>query len=235
MAIAFVQDSTITTGSGTPCSAAVSISPSAGNALIVTVTKITTLTQSIASVSDNIDGTTGWALAVEYFPSTSTNYRGASIWYKANVPSGVTTVTVTGASVNVFDAMATEFSGLGTTITVQSTDTHSDSTVNSFTCSTAGLTYGSECLSVGAGALNGTSTECNPGGSYTEMPASQADAQRIRMYQLFASGCTNDTGPWSSTGTARSGRSCMALFSGNAAAGGFFSRYYYERPGGVNV
>lgn len=92
--------------SGAATSVGVTITPTAGNLLVLGVTSDTT---DISTPSDNIGGTSGWTnidVAVQ-----GSNH--CSIWYKKNVPSGITTVTLSGPDFIV--GMFHEVSGASTT------------------------------------------------------------------------------------------------------------------------
>jgi hypothetical protein len=214
MAIAFVQESTNAASGGTT-TATPSISPTAGNALVVFITQSASGTRTYAP-TDNIEGATGWTEAA-YLNSSGT----ANVWFKANVPAGITTVTITASAAVTFTAAVAEFSGFGTTITVDDSDTLLEgSSSNNHTCSTSGVSSGNEVLSVCAAVMSAAGTECNPGSGYTEVPNPLSQSQTLKQWKRFATGCTNEVGAWSNTGTARIGKSVIALLSGNAGGGG---------------
>lgn len=92
-------------------SAAVTISPTAANLLVVGIVGYTG-DDANHTVSDNIDGTTGWTLVHRTNDSASANI---SLWYKKNIPSGITTITCTGgASTTSTIGFAHEVSGAST-------------------------------------------------------------------------------------------------------------------------
>ena len=68
----------------------VTVAPSVGNLLVVAI--FSRNDGGSHTVSDNIDGTTGWVNAVEYGCYGTHN---AAIWYKANIPSGITDIAIT--------------------------------------------------------------------------------------------------------------------------------------------
>lgn len=91
----------------------ISISPTAGNALVVAVTSYLGNNANHA-MSDNIDGTTGW---VKLGGTQNGNFDPpcASLWVKFNVPSGITTLTCTGGVDTLITiAIAHEVSGITT-------------------------------------------------------------------------------------------------------------------------
>lgn len=98
-------------GSGTSCT--VTVSPTAGNLMVVVIAGYLG-TVSNHAVSDNIDGTTGWVAIAEIASASAAN--NISMWYKKNVPSGVTTLTLDGgASTLAINGNAHEVSGCSTT------------------------------------------------------------------------------------------------------------------------
>lgn len=73
-------------------SVAVTVAPTTGNALVVFVGGYSGAVANL-SVSDNIDGTTGWTANLIRSPDTST--AKAAMFTKFNIPAGVVTVTCT--------------------------------------------------------------------------------------------------------------------------------------------
>lgn len=215
MALSVVQNSAVATASGNPSAAAASISPSSGNALIAFLLQddgdIRTYT-----ITDNIDGATGWSQAKYYNPG-----QAAGIWYKVNIPPGITGVTSTvNTGVESHNLIILEVSGFGTAITVDASDQLLDGVgTDSHKCSNAGISSGNEVLAVCCGVLGANGSECNPGSGYTEIPGSHTSPFFLRQHRIFSSGCTNETGAWTASDT-RVATSVMALLSGNAVGGG---------------
>lgn len=146
-------------------SSAVTVAPSAGNALVVFVGGWNVAAASI-SVSDNIGGTSGWALAA------GSNIASAAVgafFYKTNIPAGITTVTVNlGAGgtycspiihevvgANVFTA-GEAASGTQTGTTNPQTSQITNGTANSIYF--AGFTN-DEPANPGTAGINGTGTD----------------------------------------------------------------------------
>ncbi|HTA29813.1 MAG TPA: hypothetical protein VK731_04980 [Candidatus Cybelea sp.] len=88
---------------------AVTVAPTAGHLLVVGVASDTAVASSI---SDNIGSTTGWT-SIGNNHTTGGSY--ASMWYKKNIPSGMTTITVTATGGGFVDACVMEVSGASTT------------------------------------------------------------------------------------------------------------------------
>lgn len=226
MAIAQVQNSASASGAGTPTVASISLSPTAGNTVVVYVTQIVSNTRTY-TVSDNIDGTTGWTQAVYLNPTGA-----AGIWYKQNVPSGITTITVTAnTSTTTMSAAATEFSGMGTVTTRDAFDSLNETptTSNTHTCSASGVTSANPVIAVCAGIFTASGGEINPGTGYNEVPTGFTSGSSLKQYQIFPSGCTSEVGTYTNTTTARSGIGAIALLSGNAAAAGGKPTHYYQQ------
>jgi hypothetical protein len=93
--------------SGSANNVAVTVAPAAGNLLVLCAIEDTA---GISSVSDNIDGATGWIQVFDYAP-TSTHL---GCWYKKNLPAGITTVTVTATGGQFITAIFHEVSGAST-------------------------------------------------------------------------------------------------------------------------
>lgn len=73
---------------------AVTVAPSSGSLLFLCVSQAAGTSDTASSVSDNIGGSTGW---VKIGTITNTNGVGIglTLYYKANIPSGITSVTFT--------------------------------------------------------------------------------------------------------------------------------------------
>lgn len=186
----------------------VSISPTAGNALVVFITQ-TGVTTRDYSVRDNVQGTYGWRQAIK----PPWNNAGTYVFYKDNVPSGVTTITVSASGSTSCEAIAAEFSGFGSGMISETSDYYED-TVNqdAHTSSLLGVSSINEVLAIGSGVLNGGATDTTVGSGYTEIGAG-TNTQTLHQYQYFASGVSGETGDWSSTGTDRGADSVVVLLS----------------------
>lgn len=88
------------------------VAPTAGNTLVVFLASYGTVYANL-TLTDNIDGATGWnklAGGIEGAGPT-----GFSVWYKANVPSGITTLTGGGTGSQYVTIIVHEIGGTGTT------------------------------------------------------------------------------------------------------------------------
>ena len=226
MALAHVQDSTLVTSSGT--SAALSLSPTAGHTLIAFL-GVSAATTRTFTVSDDVEGTTGWQTAV-FFQDSGTN-RVVAAYYKVAAPSGLTAVTITANATQTFKAAASEFSGFGGAVTVDASDSDVNPVASSVhDCSPAGVSSANPVLAVCAGVLTSVATECDPGTGYAEVPSGAASNNSLFQWRIFASGCTNEQGNWSSTGTNRVGVGAMALLSGAATSHSLMPLLALMRP-----
>lgn len=88
---------------------ATAVSPSAGNLLVIAMA---TYLADVSSVSDNIDGITGWT---KINSSASGNGSVVAMWYKENIPTGITTVTATAIGGQYVTAIIHEVSGASQT------------------------------------------------------------------------------------------------------------------------
>jgi hypothetical protein len=148
------------TGSGSS-SCSVTVSPTAGNALIVWLTS-TGGNSANYTVSDNIDGTTGWNKI------TFTTTKVACFW-KTSIPSGITTLTCNaGSGATYATAVSHEVSGLVSTpfTTGENLGTNSTQTANPVTSSLTNATADSiffAALSNASGSNPATSTILSTG------------------------------------------------------------------------
>jgi hypothetical protein len=218
MALAFVQESqSLVASSGSPLTATITFNApiAAGSTLIIGISQAASGARTY-TVSDNIHGSTGWTKAIGSAFTFQTE-----VWYRANHDGGTVTITVGHGQATVgFWVSGTEWSGFGSTVTVDASDSLEEAgTGTSHTCSTAGVTSTNDCVAFCAGTLSATATECNPGAGYTEVPTGIANNRVMIQYRQFASGCSGEVGAWSSTGTARLGRSVIALLRGPAGGG----------------
>jgi hypothetical protein len=181
---------------------------SAGNALIVFVGQTSSATRTY-TVSDNVEGTTGWTQAVYTNPG-----RATGIWYKANVPAGVTTVTVTPSGASTYATQVIEVSDMGTTISVDASDSKNESPAvsDNHEASVAGVTSSNNVIAVVAGVLTASATGTNNGPGYT---ATLTGTTRLFEYQIFSGGVSGEHGAWVSSGTDRTGVSSIVLLSGD--------------------
>ena len=206
-----VQDFTNVTPSGNPLTASTSVSSAAeGNALVVYIKQNASASRTY-TVSDNVDGTTGWTKAV----AGGASGRIVEIWYKDDIPAGMATVTVThNQSSGNFITGVSEFSGFGSTMTVEATEELVDATGSTtHYASASGLSTANPALSVVIGQMTASFGEGNPGTGYTEVTDGYVDPSGIFEWQISESGFTNERGQWTQTGTPRSGTNIIALFS----------------------
>lgn len=216
-ALAWVRDNSggYVASSGSDCTVTFGANITAGNAIILFINYTATSTRTF-TVSDNVVGSTGWTKAVDFGATL-----GPEIWYRANHDGGAVTITAGHASTGAFLCSAAEFSGFGATITVDATDTFTDAGVtDNHASSDTGVSSANEVVAVIAGNAEGANfTDANgTASSYTEVPAATVNATVWAGFRVFASGATNETGAWVSTGTDRVANSVIALLSGPAAA-----------------
>jgi hypothetical protein len=218
MALGHIQDSNFGGGSGSPLTAILTFGSAvaAGSTLVVGIAQTTSGARTY-TVSDNIHGTSGWTLAEASGAGLDTQ-----IWFRGNHGGGTVTVTVThGLGTVGFVAAASEWSGFGSTVTVEASDSLEEgASASSHTCSALGVSSVNECVAFCACALNATATDCNAGSGYTEVPPSTVHNRILFQRRHFQQGCTSEVGAWTTTGTARAGRSSIALLSGPAGGGG---------------
>lgn len=105
-----------TTATPAGTSAQVTIPASTAGSLLALVIHIQSTSAVATSVTDDVGGT--WAKAIDL--STTGSYTG--IWYRNNVPAGITTVTATESSGVSFSAVVQEWSGIDTTTPVRATN-----------------------------------------------------------------------------------------------------------------
>ena len=92
-------------------SVSVTVSPSAGSCLAVGVAEYDSTTDN-TSISDDIDGTTGWVKVIR-IASVSDS---VVLWYKANIPAGITAITLTRSTgATYYNCHVHEISGANTT------------------------------------------------------------------------------------------------------------------------
>jgi hypothetical protein len=186
--------------------------PTTGNLLLAYVILGDAATRTF-TLSDDVGGGTGWTQIVYYNPG-----RGVGLWYKQDVPAGITWVraTLNTGSQNIF-LLVSEYAGFGTSTTIEATDTFTDAgNTNSHKCSSAGISSSNPCFAFLVGYFSSVTgvTDVTATGGYTE----ETNATTVcRMYQDFPSGVTANTGPWNSSGTARTGSAAMGLLSAGAA------------------
>ena len=118
-------------------SLSVTVSPSAGSCLALGVAEYQS-TADNTSISDNIDGTTGWTKVVR-----AVNGDGSVVlWYKKNIPSGITSVVLTRSTgASYYNCHIHEITGASTsspfTSGESSTATGSGTSANTGTVTTA--------------------------------------------------------------------------------------------------
>lgn len=118
-------------------SLSVTVSPTAGSCLAVAVAEYQSTADNTA-ISDNIGSTTGWTKVVR----AVTGDGSVVLWYKANIPSGITTVTLTRSTgATYYNCHVHEITGANTstpfTSGESSTATGSGTSANTGTVTTA--------------------------------------------------------------------------------------------------
>jgi hypothetical protein len=219
MALAHVKDSaSVVVSSGNPSTANLTFTSTiaAGSTLVVVLSQAVVAARTY-TVSDNIHGTDGWTKAIGV-----TSGATDQIWYRGNHSGGTVTITVThGQSSPLFITAAAELSGYGSAVTVEATDSLTEGVgATSHTCSASGVSSSNECFAFCVGHFGSGATECNPGTGYTEITPGYAQGQFLFQRRHFSSGCTNEVGAWTNTGSARAGISVIALLSAGVAGGG---------------
>lgn len=144
---------------GTTQTRAVTVAPTAGNFLVVSVSSYgSSSTHANHAVTDNIDGATGWT-KVAGVNGNSSQVR-ISMWYKSNVPSGVTTVTVdAGASGSYAIGIVHEVANC-TTFTTGEYATYTSAAATSTNPQTGGCTIGTAASAMFA--ILATADSANP-------------------------------------------------------------------------
>lgn len=207
--MAFVQASSPVVSSGTPASAVLSLTGvTAGNAIVVGIIQVPSATTSY-SASDAVDGAFGNVVENDNGGSS----RIAKILVLHGVTAGSHTITcAAGGGTTEFIAIAIEVSNLDS-LASPITATYTDpSSTNTHYCAASGsIDTSGACfvLCLSSYTTAGVSTT-SAGGTYTEI-----DLTAVRwflQYKDAASALTDDRGEWASTGTARTGVSCMAAF-----------------------
>jgi len=211
MAVVFENNSSaVTTGSVT--SANISYTPQAINSMLVVFVGMFGSGVRQFSVSDNIEGSTGWKEVKQYNPD---QYVG--IFYKENIPNGITTITVqqTGATA-AWVMVCAEFSGMGNNVGLDATDSNTDPSSSS---THFGSAFGissptvSDLVVVAAGQLEATATECSPGSGYNEVPTGFANNNKLFQYKIISGPAILEKGGWTNTGTARVANSIIGILS----------------------
>lgn len=115
----------------------VTVSPTSTSCLVVGIAEYQSTANNTA-VSDNIGGTTGWTKVIR-----AVNGDGCVVfWYKANIPSGITTISVTlSTGASYYNVHVHEIAGANTstpfTTGESSSATGASSTANTGTVTTA--------------------------------------------------------------------------------------------------
>lgn len=117
MAIALVAQDANATSSPSGSNAVITCTSSTAGNLLVLVIHIQSSSTVVNSVTDNLAGT--WVKAVDL--STSGSYTG--IWYRANCPAGVTSVTAVESTGTAFTGNVSQWSGVATSAPVRATNT----------------------------------------------------------------------------------------------------------------
>lgn len=214
------------TAGGTTATAAFGSNVTAGNAVVVLVHQYGTSTRT-----HTITDTAGATYTSLYDPGGTG--QGPEFWICANHPGGTTpTVTATASGTNNFAVSAAEFSGFGGGASLVGSDWYTDPGVSdNHQASASGLTYGSECLALLAGAslLGANLTNGTALAGYVKMPSGFTDIAIFFAWDIFPSGCTAELGRWDSTGTDRQAMTGIILLAEGGAAtasitGGWFGR-----------
>ena len=107
------------------------VAPTAGHALVVAVMGSDTQTPgSLPSVSDNIDGTTGWNKATGRTNSLSGYSMVTYLFYKFNIASGVTTITASGSAINNIEIIVHDVSNISAFTSTEISNASGTSTTN---------------------------------------------------------------------------------------------------------
>jgi hypothetical protein len=202
-----------TLATGTPPTVPFTISPTAGNALVVMIAQSTASARTYSVIdSDDTDGSE-WTKAV----GGSDGSRYTEIWYRANIPAGITSVTVKhNQSSTTFYAEVQEWNGFGSAITVEDSDTalEGGSSDNHY-CSVTGVTTTEDVVAFAVGLLSSAATECYAGNRFTEIAFTNG-TYLFQYRKMPAGGWT--IGDWWSSGTDRTGQGAIALLKGAGGA-----------------
>lgn len=173
------------------------------------------------TVTDTVDGGS-WSSDVLIQPAES-----AQIHHRHSASAGTPTITWT-VNTGTFTGWvwAAEVSGLDTGASAQTGSLDEGSNSTSHNCNATALTA-TDAFGICSGVLNTAATTTVAGGSYTIAPTLSSNRYLIQ-YQVNAS--FNDSGPWTSTGSARQGTSVMAVFAAPAGSAG----HPTKRPFRVN-
>lgn len=190
-----------------------------GNSLIGCVVNPSSAVRSWDVTDDRDAGS--WGTAILFQPNAS-----MQILYRHNVTGGTTVATFTintGTwSGHIF---ACEVSGLDTVATPVTGSLLEVSNSDDHNCAGSNVAA-SDAFVICVGSLNSAATSTVAGSTYTLTPGLASSNQ---MSQYKAVSTQNDTGPWHSTGTDRTGRSCMAAFPAPASGGGGNPWYAYAQ------
>jgi len=212
MAFSLVQASTdwvAASGVGTPGVITLGSTITAGSTLIVVAAMDAANNRSF-TISDSVQGTTGWVDQV--FSDSATSLRQQHIWTNVNHPGGSVTITVAISGSGVFQCFGMEWAGFGTVITLEGGEYTSEITSSTdHNASVGGLSSANPCVAVLAAETQSSST-ITLGTGYTS--PLNALARYGGGYQIFSSGVSGETGNWTSS-IARPGASILGLFSGN--------------------
>lgn len=113
------------------------VSPTAGSCLVVPVAEYAS-TADNATVADDVGGTNGWVKAIR----AVNTFGSVMLWYKANIPSGITTITLThSTTTSYYNLHVCEITGADTSTPFTSGEVSSatgeSSSANSGTVTTA--------------------------------------------------------------------------------------------------
>jgi len=187
-------------------------SVTAGNTLISAVTRQgSSGTQPGWTTNDNVNSG-NWSIAVEQQGSTN---RASNISYRHNSASGTITVTATiSASDFTGYLFCVEVSGLQQVAPVNTGGIDETTSQTNHVSSTT-TESGTDAFVMCASGLNANAGTTTPGSGYTEAPGMSSATQSFIQYKTIAS--QSDNGPWTS-GTARIGINCMAVFEAIVSA-----------------
>jgi hypothetical protein len=173
-----------------------------GNSLIAGVYMTNSGVRSF-TVSDSVNAG-NWTSAVH-----STLGDTVQIHYRHNVSSGTPEVTwVIDSSTWIGLVWAVEVSGLDTTATPTTDAFLEAGNSDNHQCADPAMT-GTDVFVLCLSVLSSTTSGITAGSGYTRVPNNSA-TDAIMQYKAVAS--LNDTGPYTSVGTDRTGHGCMAAF-----------------------
>lgn len=216
-------------------SAAFGSNVTAGSLVVVTIAKPVTTSRTFSVTDDRS------AVYTQAVANDANSFRQCEIWYSENHPGGATTVTVSiGTGTTSCDVCLYEVTGAATSDVVSDFDSL-DTTVNSNTfyqANTTGFNVGAGEICFAVQVLNGTVTTITKDADYTLAASSTAAfgaGAFLHQYLINSGSAITDERPTvTTTGTARQGPGCCAVFK-VAASGGIFPHYMDQLTGGFQV